>query len=357
MFLRMEIMHMNDIVSVIIPVYNNEKYVKECITSIMNQSYKYLEIIVVDDGSLDNSADICDETAKFDERITVYHNDNMGVGAARNFGIEKASGKYVMFVDSDDICHENMIEKMTAELEKKEEDLIICGIAMFKDYPQVNRYIRFDSQRLSIQKYIEKVLLSVQTGQFCGGPYNKIFSRKIIVENGLRFETKMNYAEDFCFNLSYLQYIDSVQIIDECLYYYRMDVQNSLTYKNYHEFKEQEYWKQRFMAYKRFEETFVYYDLFYKNKEQVELLLKKYLISTMKMCCKNKLPKEKIITFIGEINSDPYIQSRINNGKFMSFSDKFRMNLMRNDKLIILYYLEKTRYLIGNLLLIIMKSK
>lgn len=144
---------------------------------------------------------------------------------------------------------------------------------------------------------------------------------------------------------------------DECLYYYRMDVQNSLTYKNYHEFKEQEYWKQRFMAYKRFEETFVYYDLFYKNKEQVELLLKKYLISTMKMCCKNKLPKEKIITFIGEINSDPYIQSRINNGKFMSFSDKFRMNLMRNDKLIILYYLEKTRYLIGNLLLIIMKSK
>ena len=103
---------MNDLVSVIVPVYNAEKYVGECLESIINQSYKHLEIIVVDDGSTDGSSKICDEYALQDNRIQVIHQVNCGQSSARNVGIAMCSGKYITFVDSDDYINPIMVEKL-----------------------------------------------------------------------------------------------------------------------------------------------------------------------------------------------------------------------------------------------------
>ena len=115
-------------VSVIIPVYNVEKYLKECIQSVLRQTYKNLEIILVDDGSKDNSGNICDEYAKRDERIKVIHKKNGGLSDARNAGIDICTGEYIAFLDSDDFIEEDMYEFLVKNLEKAKADISICQV-------------------------------------------------------------------------------------------------------------------------------------------------------------------------------------------------------------------------------------
>ena len=120
-----------ELISVIVPVYNVESYVAECIESIQNQTYMNLEIILVDDGSKDMSGDICDQYAAYDERIKVIHQENGGLSAARNTGIEAANGDYISFVDSDDYIGLTLFEDMLQLL--KEYDLDIIEFTAFRD--------------------------------------------------------------------------------------------------------------------------------------------------------------------------------------------------------------------------------
>ena len=103
---------MKERISVVVPVYNVEKYLEKCVNSIVNQTYKNLEIILVDDGATDNSGKLCDELAKIDNRIKVYHKENGGLSDARNYGVERATGDYIGFVDSDDYIDAEMYEKL-----------------------------------------------------------------------------------------------------------------------------------------------------------------------------------------------------------------------------------------------------
>lgn len=114
-------------ISIIVPVYNVEKYLEKCINSILTQTYQNLEIILVDDGSMDNSGEICDEYAKKDERIKVIHKENGGLSDARNAGIEIATGKYIGFVDSDDYIGKDMYEYLIRLIQKENADISICG--------------------------------------------------------------------------------------------------------------------------------------------------------------------------------------------------------------------------------------
>lgn len=124
----------NDIISIIIPVYNTEKYLRKCLTSIIAQTYEYLEIIIVDDGSGDNSSMICDEFANKDKRIKVFHKKtNEGLSAARNFGIEHATGKYIGFVDSDDWIESDMFEYLHNMLIKYDVDISMCSATYVDD--------------------------------------------------------------------------------------------------------------------------------------------------------------------------------------------------------------------------------
>ena len=117
---------MNSLISVIVPVYNAKKYLDRCIQSIINQKYKELEIILVDDGSKDNSLEICKSYADKDNRIQVIHKENAGVSAARNTGIEAASGDFIAFVDSDDYIDENMYFNMMQKASEYNCDLVMC---------------------------------------------------------------------------------------------------------------------------------------------------------------------------------------------------------------------------------------
>ena len=115
-------------ISVIVPVYNTEKFLKNCISSIANQTYKDLEIILVNDGSTDNSGKICDDFAQKDSRIKVIHQSNKGVGAARNAGLDVAKGAYIGFVDSDDILRPDMYEFLLNNLIVHNADISVCGV-------------------------------------------------------------------------------------------------------------------------------------------------------------------------------------------------------------------------------------
>ena len=115
----------NKCISIIIPVYNCEKYISRCLRSIINQTYKNLQIIVVNDGSTDNTLNICEDIARNDSRIEIYSKENGGVSSARNLGLKKVKGDYISFVDADDFLEVNMFSKMIYSL--KDEDLIVCN--------------------------------------------------------------------------------------------------------------------------------------------------------------------------------------------------------------------------------------
>lgn len=160
-------MDSQELISVIIPIYNVEKYLKKCIDSIINQTYKNLEIILVDDGSPDNCGKICDEYAKKDQRIRVIHKKNGGLSDARNAGIDIAKGKYIAFVDSDDYVEKEYIEIMYKELKKNNVKIVQCGINKISDNEEIidnYGYLKdelINSQRIMEEKYTKYPISNV----------------------------------------------------------------------------------------------------------------------------------------------------------------------------------------------------
>lgn len=159
----------NELISIVVPVYNVEKYLEKCVKSILNQTYKNLEIILVDDGSTDNSGNMCDELAKLDDRIKVYHKENGGLSDARNYGVERATGAYIGFVDSDDYIEKEMYEKLYEAIKKENADVAECNLKIV--YPHgtelftQEKYYKVCNKEEYLEEYlkIEKIFGSVWT--------------------------------------------------------------------------------------------------------------------------------------------------------------------------------------------------
>lgn len=203
-------------VSVIVPVYNVEKYLRKCLDSIINQTYKDIEIILVDDGSTDNSSKICDDYASRDERIYVIHNSNHGVSYSRNCGIKIATGKYILFIDSDDIVDDSYIYELVNANKNGFYDLVICNINDF--------YIR--KKDTTFRKIHEELL----TGRFFDDyyylinllrvPVVKLYKTKIIKNNNILFPENIFSGEDQIFNFKYYRFVNKYKFINKALYRY-----------------------------------------------------------------------------------------------------------------------------------------
>ena len=171
---------MEDLISIIVPVYNVEKYIKKCIDSIINQTYKNLEIILVDDGSPDNCGKICDEYAEKDKRIKVIHKENGGLSDARNAGIKIARGCYIGFVDSDDWIDKNMYEKLYKTLKEKDADIACCKLIRYKNTIEKiskkfdGRIVEYD-QRQYIKKFFK-----IDSQECVYYAWNKLYKRQVI---------------------------------------------------------------------------------------------------------------------------------------------------------------------------------
>ena len=204
-------------ISIIIPVYNVEKYLIRCIDSILMQTYTEFELLLVNDGSSDNSGTICDKYLEKDSRVRVFHKENGGVSSARNFGLNNAKGEWILFVDSDDYVDDNYIESYIKDITNHDR-LIIQGCTCVNDT---------DNTILNILKYPDSVYCDnivkfINDHEIFkhGSPYGKLYSNKIIQSNKIRFNNEIHNYEDLIFLLDYMQYITEIKLNSNIGYKY-----------------------------------------------------------------------------------------------------------------------------------------
>lgn len=215
--------------SIIIPVYNVEKYLCQCIDSVLNQNYKNFEIILIDDGSKDNSGKICDDYAKKDTRIKVYHKENEGLSAARNDGLKKANGEYILFIDSDDFIFENVLEKISKVCENENADIIF--LKGFKYFDE-NNIIELD-QDIKFEKTLEKeeiIEYLTRLSKFPGSACTKTYNKNFLIENNLFF-IKGLVSEDIEWIIRVLKSFNKAYFLNTPYYYYRQNRDGSITNK------------------------------------------------------------------------------------------------------------------------------
>lgn len=224
---------MEPLISVIIPVYKCEEYLEKCVNSVFLQTYSNLEVILVDDGSPDCCPQICDELAKRDGRVKVFHKINGGASSARNVGIDNAAGNYICFVDSDDILPKNAIFDLWQELSNNDCQYAagICGILnrnKTKNNITTEKIIDYQENPEDLLNYI------TQSGSY--SPYSKIYDAEIIKSNNLRYNERLECSEDALFIRQYLFYCHRIVLIPKIVYQYNTDNDNSLSKKFYPEF-------------------------------------------------------------------------------------------------------------------------
>lgn len=208
-------------ITVVIPVYNAEKYLEKCITSVLKQTYKNLEIIIIDDGSNDNSSLIIKKMAKLDSRIIFIQQENLGPGIARNKGIEHATGKYVVFLDSDDFLESNYLELISIKAQNK--DLIFIDVLQVtKDLKEIKK------EKMSIYKNWpkEKIIRAQMTGKIPWGGVRKVVRLDLLKKNNIRY-TSHKIGEEALYSFRVLHAATSIEFICEKPVYYYVNHENS----------------------------------------------------------------------------------------------------------------------------------
>ncbi len=249
-------------ISVIVPVYGVEKYIEKCVSSIVNQTYSNLEIIIVDDGTKDNSIKIVESKFK-DKRIKIYHKENGGLASARNYGIKKATGDYLLFVDSDDFIELNCIEDMYNEMKKKKVDMVITDYYKYfengaKTHEKMIPFYEADNNKCSV------------TSMPCA--VCKLVKREVIIDNDIKFLEK-HYFEDnaimpyvcaLCPNFSYI----------EKPYYYYLQREGSILNKSKYDKKWEDIYDSLDHLYNKFKDNNMLNDYY----DELEYIYIEYLL-------------------------------------------------------------------------------
>lgn len=217
-------------ISIILPVYHVEDYIEQCLDSLINQTYRDIEIICINDCTMDNSITIVKEHQKKDKRIRlINHDTNKGLGGARNTGIKEARGEYILFVDSDDYIDTSMVEELHTAVTASKSDAAVCGIMLANEITQIctpHKAFHYDNLAVSKTYNIEnnKAILT----DMWPSAWNKLWKKSIIIENGITFKEQILY-EDHTFFYEYFSKCRTFIYIDKPLYYYRQQRPRSIT--------------------------------------------------------------------------------------------------------------------------------
>lgn len=217
---------MNDLISVIVPVYNVDSYLRECLDSILEQTYRNIEVIVVDDGSTDGSSSICDEYAKIDNRIVVTHQENGGPSSARNAGVALAKGKYIAFVDSDDVVSKRILEILSDIIKENDCDISVCQ--MTENQNEIGQKKKLVLERFDFKEAVKQILIEDKLNTSACA---KLFKRELF--DGVIFPEGLIY-EDFAKIYKVLLKAKKITLCNLPLYYYR-DNKMSITKKDFDE--------------------------------------------------------------------------------------------------------------------------
>lgn len=346
-----------DMISIIVPIYNAEKSLRECIESVIYQNYSNIELILIDDGSIDRSYEICKEYENKDRRIKVYHQSNLGVSSARNKGISMANGEYIFFLDSDDRC-ENVLNYCVNVIKKENVDLLIGGT----DYYKNNKFLISEKANLFGEEYkiysgngkdklnrwimernitdFPELLVSGKKTIRIGGVIAKLIKKKSI--GNLKFIEKLGYSEDLVFMYELLKKIDRLAVLSKPIYRYNYR-EDSATNSEYNP---------RIVEFNRELSKYIYkisteYDDMYENS-MYEKILEIYWSSVVQGIAYNPNNKfyEKVHKISDEFKYYSYIlkKLKINNvrkqkNKFILFLCKHNMNIC----ILLLSYIRKIK--------------
>ena len=199
-------------VSIIIPVYNVSSFIEKCIKSVVDQSFRDFECIIVNDGTKDNSIELIEEIIKLDKRFKVFHQKNQGQGMARNLGLKYAKGKYICFIDADDYVESNYLEEMYRAIEKQKADIVCCGFNIITKDKVIPHLVS-----LQASSKIESILYLLN-GNDWGSLFNRMFKRVLVKD--LNFNKGIGQDKPFIFELFVKNPISKVIYIEKCLYNY-----------------------------------------------------------------------------------------------------------------------------------------
>jgi glycosyltransferase involved in cell wall biosynthesis len=283
----------NELISIIVPIYNSQQYLQRCITSLVAQSYKNIEIILVDDGSHDNSLKICETNAFIDKRIKVVCKENGGAASARNKGIEVSQGEYIVFVDSDDWIYQNAIEVLYIGLKSTQSDLTTAGV-LAKNIRE-HKY-SLATKSIDLKKNVKEKKIFDYLKNLCSFlPVGKIYKNSIIKGNNIFFTPHMKIGEDTVFVRTYLKYCSKISTLHDIVYFYDKTNEQSATHKFYPQINE---WGAKILY---SEEEFL--DCIRINEKKKSYYLNERAKSILKSYCKiyvQELEKKQAINKIGE---------------------------------------------------------
>lgn len=210
---------MEPLVSIIVPVYNARDYIERCVDSILNQEYQNLEILLIDDGSVDGTDVLLDAYAARDQRVRVIHQENAGVSASRNRALDLAQGEYVQFADSDDWLTPDSTKLLTRPAMEKGCDLVIGDFYRVTG-KRLSQKGDIDTDHVMDRREFASYMIENPADYYYGVLWNKLFRRSIIEEHQIRMDEELSWCEDFLFNLEYIRYAESIYAIQVPVYYY-----------------------------------------------------------------------------------------------------------------------------------------
>lgn len=221
----------SETISVIIPVYNGAHYIQRCLDSLISKTKHPIEIILVNDGSIDQSGDICDAYAKKDQRIHVIHTKNQGAASARNEGLRLMRGAYVSFLDVDDYIEDGMLDSLYEGLKHNACEMAVCAIQLDKYIQEecvASRVLPAKSGVFSLDNYLDDFEQYYESAIF-GHQCNKLYLASIIKENKIQFDPAMTCNEDICFNFDVCQHVGRVYVTEQPFYHYTIQNAQSLS--------------------------------------------------------------------------------------------------------------------------------
>ena len=269
----------NFLLSVIVPIYNTEGYLERCIKSIINQTYKNIELILVDDGSTDSSGAICDDYAKKDSRIRVFHKKNEGLVLARKYGVQKVMGEIITFVDSDDWIEADMYEQMMKAYSFEQPDLVSTGFVFDRNekvvYQEIDLFEEGTYDKSQIKEKIMPVMMwNDKYGRrgISSAVWNKFFKKDLLIEVIKDIDKNITMGEDGAIVYPYIMLADNITIINHSWYHY-VDSENSMSKKwTFAEFKKIHYFQQ-YMD-KKFSELGLFEDMKYQIRQNTKMYLR-----------------------------------------------------------------------------------
>lgn len=252
------------LISVVVPIYNSEKFLRKCLESILNQSFLNYELLLINDGSTDSSLEICEEYYKKNkEKIRLYSNQNQGCSASRNFGISKATGKYIIFIDSDDWIEPNMLESMYNKALEEHSDIVISGAYFEYKNEKIELEIIPTKENKDYFWFTDKNLVSFACF--------KMYSLDLIRQNNIKFPINLRLAEDFVFNVEVSLKTKNISILPFSFYHYIFYGANSV------------------YNISNRKDIFVAQDMIYQNLVENKLLENTILSKLVQQCFKNHI--------------------------------------------------------------------